>query len=55
MSMKKKIYTRPVSVVLSDEMCEQILELTKQREIGVSDYVRDALTKALDNENKKDK
>jgi hypothetical protein len=31
--MKKKIYTRPVSVTLSDEMFEQIKEITDSWEI----------------------
>jgi Arc/MetJ-type ribon-helix-helix transcriptional regulator len=50
MPMKKKIYTRPVSVVLSCEMYEQILELTDQQEISVSDYIREALQEKLANE-----
>jgi Arc/MetJ-type ribon-helix-helix transcriptional regulator len=50
MPMKKKIYTRPVSVVLSCEMYEQILELTDQQEISVSDYIREALQGKLTNE-----
>ena len=49
--MKKKSYTRPVSVVLSDAMYEQISELTEQREISISDYIREALQEKLENEN----
>jgi Arc/MetJ-type ribon-helix-helix transcriptional regulator len=48
--MKKKLYTRPVSVVLSVEMYQQISELTEQREISVSDYIREALQEKLANE-----
>jgi Arc/MetJ-type ribon-helix-helix transcriptional regulator len=48
--MKKKLYTRPVSVVLSVEMYQQISELTEQREISVSDYIRVALQEKLANE-----
>jgi Arc/MetJ-type ribon-helix-helix transcriptional regulator len=50
MSMKKKLYTRPVSVVLSVEMYQQISELTEQREISVSDYIREALQEKLASE-----
>jgi Arc/MetJ-type ribon-helix-helix transcriptional regulator len=50
MPMKKKNYTRPVSVVLSDKMYEQISELTNQQEISVSDYIREALQEKLANE-----
>jgi len=52
--MKKKIYTRPVCIMLSQEMYEQVSELTEQREISVSDYIREALTKALNSENNKE-
>lgn len=38
--MKKKLYTRPVSVTLSVEMFEQIKTLTDSWEISVSDYIR---------------
>ena len=48
--MKKKIYTRPVCIMLSQEMYEQISELTEQREISVSDYIRDALQEKLANQ-----
>ena len=47
--MKKKVFIRPVSVVLSDEMYEQISKLTDQQEISVSDYIREALQEKLAN------
>jgi Arc/MetJ-type ribon-helix-helix transcriptional regulator len=50
MPMKKKVFIRPVSVVLSVEMYEQISELTDQQEISVSDYIREALQEKLANE-----
>jgi len=50
--MKKKIYTRPVCVMLSQEMYERLSQLTNEREISVSDYIRDALRLELEkNEN----
>ena len=47
--MKKKIYTRPVSVTLTDEMYEQVKTITDQGNIGISDYVRDAIHEKLAN------
>jgi hypothetical protein len=41
--MKKKMFTRPVSVVLACEMYQQISKITEQREVSVSDYIREAL------------
>lgn len=49
--MKKKLYTRPVSVMLSDEMFEQIKRITDSGEIGISDYIRDAIQEKLANKN----
>ncbi len=46
--MKKRIYTRPVSVTLSEEMFEQIKTLTDSWEISVSDYIRLAIKRSLD-------
>lgn len=48
--MKKKLYTRPVSVVLSDEMFNQIETITDQGNIGFSDYIREAIQEKLSNE-----
>jgi macrodomain Ter protein organizer (MatP/YcbG family) len=45
--MKKKVFTRPVSIVLSIERYQQISKLTEQREIGISDYIRDAIQEKL--------
>jgi len=45
--MKKKILTRPVCVMLSQEMYQQVSELTDQQEISVSDYIRDAIQEKM--------
>ena len=45
--MKKKIYTRPVSVVLSQETFDQIQEITDREDIAISDYIRDAIQEKL--------
>jgi Arc/MetJ-type ribon-helix-helix transcriptional regulator len=49
MPMKKKVFIRPVSVVLSDKMHEQISELTNKQEISISDYIRVAIQEKLAN------
>ena len=49
MTMKKKIYTRPVSVVLSQETFDQIEEITDREDIAISDYIRDAIQEKLAN------
>jgi len=41
--MKKKIYTRPVSVTLSEEMFDRIKTITDKENIGISDYIREAI------------
>ena len=48
--MKKKLYIRPVSIVLSDEMFDQIKAITDQRNISISDYIREALQEKLASE-----
>ena len=45
--MKKKIYTRPVSVVLSQETFDRIQEITDREDIAISDYIRDAIQEKL--------
>jgi Arc/MetJ-type ribon-helix-helix transcriptional regulator len=51
--MKKKNYTRPVSVMLSCEMFEHIKTLTDSWEISVSDYIRLAIHEMLKRTNDK--
>lgn len=41
--MKKKVYTRPVSVMLSEDMFNQIKAVTDKGDIGISDYIREAI------------
>ena len=45
--MKKKILTRPVCVMLSQEMYQQVFKLTDQKEISVSDYIRLAIQEKM--------
>jgi len=41
--MKKKRFTRPVSITLPEEMFNDIKAITDERDIGISDYVREAI------------
>ena len=45
--MKKKVYTRPVSVMLSEEMFDQVKTIADNEEIGISDYIREAIREKL--------
>jgi metal-responsive CopG/Arc/MetJ family transcriptional regulator len=45
--MKKKVYTRPVSVALSEEMFVQVKTIADNEEIGISDYIREAIREKL--------
>lgn len=49
--MKKKLYIRPLSVTLSEEMFDQIKAITDQEDIALSDYVRAALQEKINKEN----
>ena len=46
--MKKRIYSRPVSVTLSDDMFQQIYEIAEKEEISMSEYIREAIQEKLD-------
>lgn len=48
--MKKKLYTRPVSIVIPEEMFEEIAKITEQLEISISDYIRKAIQEKMANE-----
>lgn len=49
--MKKRIYSRPVSVTLSDEMFKQIYEIAEKEEISMSEYIREAIQERLKSTN----
>ena len=53
--MKKKVFTRPVCIMLSQEMYEELSELTDQQEISVSDYIRDKCTEGKTGKQQRDK
>lgn len=41
--MRKRILTRAVCVMISEDMYRKIVEITDTDEISVSDYIRDAI------------
>ena len=45
--MKKKVYIRPVSVMLPEEIFNQVKTIADNEEIGISDYVREAIREKL--------
>jgi len=49
--MKQKLFTRPLSVMLSVDLFDQIKAITDQEGIALSDYVREALQEKLNTKN----
>lgn len=48
--MKQKMYVRPISVVLSTSMFDQLKAITEEGNIAISDYIREVLQEKLANE-----
>ena len=48
--MKKKIFTRSVGVMFTEEMYLKIKEITDRKDIGVSDFIRQAVQQKLEKE-----
>ena len=46
--MRKKIYTRNVGVMLSEEKFQRLVDITDDLEVTVSAYIRDLLQKEID-------
>ena len=51
--MKKKLFVRPVSVNLSEEVFKQIYDIAEKEEISLSDYIREAIQEKLERANVK--
>ena len=45
--MKKKIFVRPVSVTLSDDMFQQVYEIAEKEEVSMSEVIREAIQEKL--------
>ena len=46
--MKQKLFIRPVSVVLSVDMFDELKAITDQSNIAISDFIRNAIKQKLD-------
>jgi metal-responsive CopG/Arc/MetJ family transcriptional regulator len=46
--MKQKLFTRPISVVLPVEMFDEIKAITDKSNIAISDFIRNAIKRKLD-------
>jgi hypothetical protein len=53
--MKKKIYTRSVGVMFTEDMYLKIKEITDREEIGISDFIRNAVQQRLEKEKRPNK
>ena len=49
--MKKKIFVRPVSMTLPDDMFQQIYKIAEKEEISMSEYIREAIQEKLEHTN----
>lgn len=49
--MKKRLYSRTVCVTLSQQMFNQLDTITREKEIGLSEYIRVAVQDKFDREN----
>ena len=47
--MKKRFYIRPITVVVSESMYQQLVELTQKTEYSLCQWIRDAITMKLEN------
>lgn len=48
--MKKKLFTRSVGVMFTEDMYLKMKEITDREDIGVSDFIRDAVEQKLKKE-----
>jgi hypothetical protein len=53
--MKKRFFIRPITVVVSESMYQELVKLTQQTDDSLSEWVRDAITLKLSIQNPIDK
>jgi metal-responsive CopG/Arc/MetJ family transcriptional regulator len=46
-TLKKRIYSRPVSVTLSEDMFQHIHEIAEKEEVSMSEVIREAIQEKL--------
>jgi hypothetical protein len=49
--MKKRFYIHPITVVLSELMYQQLIKLTQKTDDSLCEWIRDAITMKLENQN----
>jgi Arc/MetJ-type ribon-helix-helix transcriptional regulator len=49
--MKKRFFTRSISVVVSESMYQQLIELTQKTDYSLCEWIRDAIALKLENLN----
>jgi len=47
---RKKRYTEVISIILSKELRDRLIDVTDKKEISISEYVRDAVEARLDDD-----
>ena len=45
--MRKKVFTKQIGLTLSEETYNQLMEETNKRELSISEWVREAITRKL--------
>ena len=48
--MRKRVYVKPIGIMVSEEMYGNIIDLSDKKEVSISDYVRSALESKLSQE-----
>jgi len=46
--LKKRIYTRPVSVTLPESIFQQIFNMAEEKEVSMSEVIREAIREKLE-------
>lgn len=52
--MRKRLYTRNVGVLLSDDCYQLLINITDELEVTISEFIRDLLVKQIQKEMKKE-
>jgi hypothetical protein len=47
-SMKKRVFTRPLTVVVSDDVCRELNQLTRETDCSLSEWIREAIDLKLE-------
>jgi len=50
---KKKLYTKPLAVMVREETHKKLMEICDKHELSFSEWIREAIEHKLDNENEK--